>query len=139
MSMSSVLDIACPHDGCSRQFGSDRALRIHVESAHADDGAALERVREALHMTEICETPKCGKAKGHKGRHANQGAGQAKDAPKKAVPRSPKTRKARARPKPKAAAPTGSASPNGQLVRVTLTVPLEQLLRVATVEKVEST
>jgi hypothetical protein len=108
--MSSVLDIACPHDGCTRQFGSDRALRIHVESAHADDFGAIERVREGLHMEEqACPIEGCSRAAGHTGRHSGQ------------------SKAASTKPKPE-------AGPNGQMVRVTLTVPLADLLKIATVE-----
>ena len=72
-----------------------------------------------------CATPGCGKPPGHRGRHANQGSVKA---PAKAPA---KVRTVTRKPSPPMPPP---AAVNGQLVRVTLTVPLADLLQIATVE-----
>jgi hypothetical protein len=62
-----------------------------------------------------CPVPGCGKVIRHRGKHANQGS----------------------KPKPSAQFAAEQQQVNGQLVRITLTVPLSELLKVAIVESAD--
>lgn len=95
----------------------------------SDHGTPLiGQVREDF-MAEVeglCAVPGCGKPAHHRGRHANQTSGK--------PPKTPRAERALSVPVP--TAPSAVAS-NGQMVRVTLTAPLGDFLKLATIEDVE--